>query len=123
MIRFSLNINSFFLNLKSILISFFFKLSKIHDENYQKANSFNQQGINLRNKNKYEEAVDAFTKAIKLYPDNIIYLNNRGFALRKIGEYKRAIQDYTDALKKAPKNIKTLKGDTLMRKVGIIIWQ
>lgn len=44
------------------------------------------------------QAIEAFTKAIEIKPDDIMAYNNRGSAYAQQGEYIQAIADFTKAI-------------------------
>ena len=56
----------------------------------------------LPNVSNYPNAIDNYTQAIHLNPNNIIAYYNRGNALYNLGHYQSAIADYTKALKLNP---------------------
>lgn len=68
----------------------------------QKAEAYNNIGLELYNQGKYEEAIEYYNKAVELEKHNIeemdICYYNRGRAYYGIGMYEQAIQDYTSAL-------------------------
>eukprot|EP00761_Pharyngomonas_kirbyi_P009358 gb/GECH01009374.1/.p1 GENE.gb/GECH01009374.1/~~gb/GECH01009374.1/.p1 ORF type:complete len:252 (+),score=24.63 gb/GECH01009374.1/:1-756(+) len=70
---------------------------------YQKLNS----NIFFNNRGKYKLAIEDYTKAIQLNPENVAAYNNRGFAYRKVNQYDKAINDYSKALEIQPDNVKT----------------
>jgi tetratricopeptide (TPR) repeat protein/S1-C subfamily serine protease len=52
----------------------------------------------------YKQAIDDYTQAMKIDPENAEYYKNRGSAYSKLKEYKQAINDYTQAIKIDDKN-------------------
>jgi len=50
----------------------------------------------------HNEAVDAYTVAIRLKPDYAEAYNNRGIAYDKLGQYSRAIEDFNQAIRLKP---------------------
>jgi tetratricopeptide (TPR) repeat protein len=50
----------------------------------------------------FDNAITAFTEAIRLDPDNIDAYCNRGYAYSEIGEHDKAIADYTEAIRLGP---------------------
>ena len=46
----------------------------------------------------YNSAIDDFTRAIELDPNDAKAYNNRGIAYRYLGEYQQAIDDSTKAI-------------------------
>ncbi len=65
-----------------------------------------QRGEQLHREQRYEAAVEAYTRAIvsgELDPETLaIVYNNRGVAYNAIGDYDRAIADYQESLTLAP---------------------
>lgn len=47
---------------------------------------------------KFEEAKDAFTKAIEIKPDDALAYYNRGLAYGKLGNHEQAIEDFTKTI-------------------------
>jgi Flp pilus assembly protein TadD len=66
------------------------------------AEAFFNRGDNLYDEKQYDQAIDAFTQAIRLKPDYPDAYNERGMAYDEKGEYDLAIQDYTQAVKLNP---------------------
>ena len=60
-----------------------------------KAESYINIGIAYYNSNKYQEAIDNYTQAIYLNPNNDDAYFNRGQAYYILGKYRKAINDYT----------------------------
>jgi tetratricopeptide (TPR) repeat protein/S1-C subfamily serine protease len=52
----------------------------------------------------YKQAIDDYTQAMKIDPENAEYYKNRGSAYVQLKEYKQAIDDYTQAIKIDDKN-------------------
>ena len=63
-----------------------------------RAGTYNNLGLTYYWKGCNEEAINNYTEAIKLYPDNKLFYFNRALALYAIGEYECAISDYDVAL-------------------------
>lgn len=61
-----------------------------------------EKGIEFGKQNKFQKAVDAFDKAIKLNPNRADYFASRGHAHYYMKQYAKAIDDYTRALEKNP---------------------
>eukprot|EP01027_Heterolobosea_sp_BB2_P027027 GEZU01042208.1.p1 GENE.GEZU01042208.1~~GEZU01042208.1.p1 ORF type:complete len:340 (-),score=156.89 GEZU01042208.1:98-985(-) len=51
----------------------------------------------------FKEAIECYTKAIELNPDNSIYYNNRAAAYTHTGEYQKAVKDCEKAVALNPK--------------------
>jgi tetratricopeptide (TPR) repeat protein len=66
------------------------------------AESFYQQGADLYKQKQYDQAIDAFTQAIRLKPDYAVAYNDRGIAYDDEKNYDLAIQDYNQAIKLNP---------------------
>ena len=75
------------------------------------ASQYQKHGLRKMNERKYEEAIDAFTEAIKVKPGESSNYQNRGavreLLLRQSGattlnEYKGVIADYTEAISLDP---------------------
>lgn len=65
-----------------------------------KGNEFMSQG-------KYQDAVSAYTKAIELSPENVIYFSNRAAAYTHLKDYKLAILDSEHAIALNPSYAKS----------------
>jgi small glutamine-rich tetratricopeptide repeat-containing protein alpha len=55
---------------------------------------------------KYEEAIQCYTKAIELTPNNPIYYGNRAAAYSHLGQHQLAIDDCRRAISLDPKYVK-----------------
>jgi tetratricopeptide (TPR) repeat protein len=69
-----------------------------------KTSSWVEKGVALVVEGKYNEAIEAFNKAIELNPKDAVAYNNRGAAYGQIGNYKQQIEDSTKALQINPKD-------------------
>lgn len=67
-----------------------------------------QQGDQLFQQGKYEEAVSQYTQYIEYNPDDIKSIYNRGRAYEELGEYEKSLADYEKALEVDPKNVNAL---------------
>jgi len=63
-----------------------------------------QQGISFINSHRYEEAIKALTKALKINPRNAEAYYNRGYAWRMKGDLVQALTDFKMALSLMPNN-------------------
>ena len=54
---------------------------------------------------KYQAAIDGYTKALVLKPNNFDYTVARGLAYERFAKPQEAINDYTAAIKVKPKQI------------------
>ena len=66
------------------------------------ADAYFRQGNSLYKMELYEEAIDAYTRAIRFYPNSIIAFYNRGLAKEKLGQYASAIQDFDIVIRRKP---------------------
>jgi tetratricopeptide (TPR) repeat protein len=64
-----------------------------------------EHGLSFSKSKRYEEAIKAFSKSIKINPGNSEAYNNRGAAWYSKGDYDRAIADYTKALDINPRYV------------------
>jgi tetratricopeptide (TPR) repeat protein len=64
---------------------------------------FNELGVAYRNKNKPEEAILAYQKALSLDPDNPVVMKNLGDAFYLKKEYARTVEICQKALKSSPR--------------------
>ena len=74
-------------------------------------------GMVYYNMGKYEESVDSFTKAEKIYPFVYVYAA-RGMALIYLAKYEAAIHDFNQALKLQPMDARIHK----MRGIAYLNW-
>ena len=68
----------------------------------QNSISWNNQGIDLANSGKYNEAIKAFDKAIEIKPHDSKFWNNKGYALSKQNKYYEALKAYEKAIEINP---------------------
>ncbi|GAB6036322.1 hypothetical protein JCM15519_08810 [Fundidesulfovibrio butyratiphilus] len=68
-----------------------------HQRNAQAEKLF-EKGMELGRSDKYNQAIDAFSEAIKLDPNNGGYYSGRGHANFMSQHYDQALQDYNKAL-------------------------
>ena len=59
--------------------------------------SFYKRGVDYADKKQYDNAIDDFTKAISLAPDDAEAYVKRAEAAASKGDYDRAIADFTKA--------------------------
>ena len=67
-------------------------LKKKDTNNSEDAQKWYTNGLELLHLGRFEEAVQAFDKAIKRYPQNAAAWNDKGAALCGLGRYEEAIQ-------------------------------
>ncbi len=60
------------------------------------------RGNTLFNKRAFDKAIEAYSKAVDLDPDNFAIINSRGWAYEATGKDDQAIADYNSALQKRP---------------------
>ncbi len=82
-------------------ICFIFATSSFADV---KTSSWVEKGVALVIEGKYNEAIEAFNKAIELNPKDAVAYNNRGAAYGQTGNYKQQIEDSSKALQLNPKD-------------------
>lgn len=71
-------------------------------EKEETSEAYLKKGRIYRRMEKYEEAIEAYTKAIELDPNVSEAYNNRGATYYVMGEYEKAIEDYSQAIKNDP---------------------
>lgn len=71
----------------------------VSDEDKAKAEALKLEGNKAMGARSFQEAIDAYTKAIALNPTNAIYLSNRAAAYSSNREHEKAIADAEAALK------------------------
>jgi Flp pilus assembly protein TadD len=62
------------------------------------------KGIALEDLGKYDEAIQAFDKALELDPQNAEAWSEKGYALGELGKYDEAIQALDKAIELDPQN-------------------
>ncbi|XP_061173619.1 stress-induced-phosphoprotein 1-like [Saccostrea echinata] len=72
------------------------------DVNKKKAEALKSQGNEALSQGKFEEAIENYTAAIQLDPDNHVLYSNRSAALTKAGNYLEAIGDADKAIHLKP---------------------
>lgn len=81
---------------------------KKHQKDTTNSEEINSLGIEKYEKGEYEEAIEAYSKAIQLNPSKPIYYENRGSARKESGDYYGAISDYNTVLAFQPKNVRVI---------------
>jgi serine/threonine protein kinase len=66
------------------------------------AKDFYRQGDKFYGQRKYDEAIEAYTRAIELNPNDSGVYNNRGIVYHLLSEYDKAIADYNRAAELNP---------------------
>jgi tetratricopeptide (TPR) repeat protein len=72
-------------------------IKPIKDEMSQ-ALILNNKGVVLSRLGRYDEAIDAYDRALNINPDYSIVWNNKGVVLSRLGRYEEAIDAYDRAL-------------------------
>ncbi|KAG1715804.1 hypothetical protein ID866_1380 [Astraeus odoratus] len=75
-------------------------------EDKKKADAQKAEGNKLMNAKKYDQAIEAYTKAIALDPTNPVYYSNRAAAYSTMGNHAGAILDAEKAIEVDPKFVK-----------------
>lgn len=70
----------------------------IDEEILLQANEWFEKGHNYHINSKLDEAIEAYTNTLALYPSGIGAYINRGAAYAERGQYDRAIEDYNNAI-------------------------
>jgi len=72
---------------------------------YSKVRTLNQQGEDLFTKGDLEGALDVFTKALDIVPNNAVTHNNLGVLYYNLGDKEKALNHYRRAAELQPENI------------------
>ena len=64
------------------------------------------KGVANEYQGKYQRAIEDYSQAIRLYPNNVDAYHSRGGVYEKLGKYQRAIEDYNQAIRLYPNNAK-----------------
>lgn len=76
---------------------------QITEEDKIEAEKFKTEGNDLMKQEKYEEAIECYTKAIQKDGRNAVYYSNRAAAKSKVSKHEEALQDCVKALAIDPK--------------------
>ena len=68
------------------------------------ADVYFQEGVKKARRGDYQGAIEDFTQALRLNPQDAIAFNNRGLAYANQGDYQPAIADYNQALRLNPQD-------------------
>ncbi|GKD38764.1 serine/threonine-protein phosphatase 5 [Tanacetum coccineum] len=88
-------------------------MATVESKNIQLAGSIKQQANEAFKGNKFNQAIDLYTKAIELNGQNAVYWANRAFSHTKLEEYGSAIQDASKVVEIDPKYSKKLCREAL----------
>lgn len=96
--------------MKNLPIIFFvlctlFTILSCSTSSSQPADKYVSNGTKYFDQEKWTEAIEEYTKALELDPNNIHALTNRGSAYTHLGKYNEAIADLTKASEIDPGNI------------------
>jgi len=82
--------------------------SKLFTQNGKEfAEFFNKRGLEYSNKGQHDSAIEDFSRAIRLNPDDPNFYNNRGNAYFSKGEENLAFQDYSQGALVDPKSARS----------------
>eukprot|EP01101_Sappina_pedata_P010192 TRINITY_DN635_c0_g1_i1.p1 TRINITY_DN635_c0_g1~~TRINITY_DN635_c0_g1_i1.p1 ORF type:complete len:322 (-),score=140.30 TRINITY_DN635_c0_g1_i1:790-1686(-) len=76
------------------------------DDTRAQAEDFKEQGNRAFREQSYHSAIDSYTKAVDLCPNEPIYLNNRATASFQLNRFQSSLDDSRTVLEMDPKNIK-----------------
>jgi len=79
---------------------------EVTEESAKKAEEYKLTANDHFAKQKYEPAVEYYTKAIELNDQSAVYFSNRAFAYSKLEQYGAALEDASKAIELDPKYIK-----------------
>lgn len=72
--------------------------TKVSEENKAEAENLKNEGNNLIKAERYQEAINAYTRAIELDRNNAVYFCNRAAAYNKLGDFNAAVEDCKKAI-------------------------
>ncbi|OGS39426.1 MAG: hypothetical protein A2551_00675 [Elusimicrobia bacterium RIFOXYD2_FULL_34_30] len=78
--------------------------------------SYNNRGNSYRDNKEYTQAIEDYTRAVKINPMYAEAFNNRGIAYFNMGDYDNAINDYTKSIELDPNYAKPYSNR------GIVYW-
>ncbi|MDD5038913.1 MAG: tetratricopeptide repeat protein [Dehalococcoidales bacterium] len=94
----------------SILTIMIFGMSNCTSLSPNQAVEYYNQGVALKDKGKYDEAIASYNKAIEIDPNYTNAFISRGYAYLKTEQYEHAITDYTKAIRLDPKSAVAYNG-------------
>ena len=74
------------------------RLAKIQEQKVKESKQHVETGMGFMEKSKYQQAIQSFTQAIEVNPENTDAYLQRGRAEKESKEYEKAIADFTKAL-------------------------
>ena len=77
-------------------------MQPVDDAAIRAAKEFHRQADGLYERRKFDKAIETYTLAIGLNPNDYAIYNNRGAAYHATGEFQKAIDDYTKAVELNP---------------------
>ncbi len=89
-------------NYKKAIETYDTLLSKFKPDRASTTDAYYNRGLVYQNLEKYDEAIEDYTKAIHLDPDFALAYNNRGVVYHNLEKYDEAIEDYTEAIRLDP---------------------
>lgn len=78
------------------------EVSEVSDEDRAQAESYKAQGNRCVAQQKFQDAIDLYTKAIEIVPTNAIYYSNRSAAYSSLREPENAAEDARKAIELDP---------------------
>jgi len=88
------------------IVSLFQKNAQTEHDNKQQAEKAKKIGNDFYRNSNYPEALENYSKAIALTPEDYTLYNNRSQCYLKLGEYQRALQEAEKALELKPDSVK-----------------
>ncbi|MDE7252694.1 MAG: tetratricopeptide repeat protein, partial [Acetatifactor sp.] len=61
-----------------------------------------RRGNRAHGEGRQQDAMDEYSKAIEIYPENVVAYNNRGYVYADLGQYEKALQDFNKAMELDP---------------------
>nr|BCA90173.1 small glutamine-rich tetratricopeptide repeat-containing protein 2 [Ogataea thermomethanolica (nom. inval.)] len=74
----------------------------IDSDRKQKAEALKLEGNRAMAKREFQQAIEKYTAALELLPENAVYLSNRAAAYSSIGEHQNALEDAKKATEVEP---------------------
>lgn len=77
--------------------------------NETEANRLKQEGNQAYKNKEYQRAINCYTKAIHLHPNDSNFYSNRALSYFNLGQYPQCINDCDKAVQLNPSNVKAYK--------------